>query len=139
VNRVDLLITEDKKLRLKSKKLGLLNRVLSINSFISWATSQNPELIEYKALSVKKVLFGNVNINDEFFDSFRDSYSGFNDWFAKKCDEEAYICQNDIEKILGFLYLKTETESENYSDMEPIFLPKRRLKIGTFNLKYSRY
>lgn len=56
-----------------------------------------------------------------------------------KCDEEAYICRADNEKLLGFLYLKTEGTSENYSDIEPPFQPKRRLKVGTFKVESTGF
>ena len=41
--------------------------------------------------------------------------------------------------ILGFLYLKTEDESENYHDISPIFQSKRRLKIGTFKVESTGF
>lgn len=137
--RVDFFITEDRRLRNKAVLLGITDRVFSINGFIDKVTSENPELIEYKALSVEKVYFGNVNVNDSFFDSFRKSYDNFDQWFNRKFNEEAYICRSDAEKILGFLYLKTEDESENYSDIEPIFSPKRRLKVGTFKVESTGF
>lgn len=52
--RVDILITEDRKMRNKAESLGIANKVFSINSFITKMTDENPALIEYKALSVKK-------------------------------------------------------------------------------------
>ena len=138
-NRVDLLITEDKGLLNKAKLLNLENRVLSINEFISRATEENPALISYKMLSVKKEYFGNINLRDSFFDTFRSAYVGFDDWFNRKSDEEAYVCKTDDDKIMGFLYLKTENESEIYSDIEPVFPPKRRLKVGTFKVETSGF
>lgn len=139
LKRVDGLITEDRRLRNKAIQLGLGDRVFSINAFISKATSENPNLIEYKALSVEKVYFGNIDVNDSFFDSFRDAYEGFDNWFARKCDEEAYICRSDTGKILGFLYLKTEGLNESYFDIEPCFSPKRRLKVGTFKVESTGF
>ena len=139
LGHVDFFITEDRRLRNKASCLGLADRVFSINSFISKASVENPKLIEYKALSVEKVYFGNVDVNDSFFDSFRSTYAGFNQWFARKCDEEAYICRSDDGKILGFLYLKTEGISENYSDIEPMFPPKCRLKVGTFKVESTGF
>lgn len=136
---VGIFITEDRRLRNKAARLGLAEHVFSINSFISKVTVENPDLIEYKALAVEKVYFGNVDINDSFFDSFRNAYDGFDRWFARKCDEEAYICRSDDGKILGFLYLKTEGISENYSDIEPPFLPKSRLKVGTFKVESTGF
>lgn len=139
IGRVDVLITEDRRLRDKATHLGIADRVFSINGFISKATTENPELIEYKELSVKKVLFGEVNVKDNFFDSFRMAYDGFDSWFLRKCDEEAYICKSDEGKILGFLYLKTEDLSENYYDIEPVFEPKKRLKVGTFKVESTGF
>ena len=139
LDHVDIFITEDRRLRNKAVPLGLSDRVFSINSFISKVTAENPSLIEYKALAVEKVYFGNVDVNDSFFDSFRGAYDGFDRWFARKCDEEAYICRSDDNRILGFLYLKTEGTSENYSDIEPQFPPKRRLKVGTFKVESTGF
>lgn len=139
LGHVDIFITEDRRLRSKAARLGLIDRVFSINSFISKVTAENPNLIEYKALAVEKVYFGNVDVNDSFFDSFRNAYEEFDRWFARKCDEEAYICRSNDGKILGFLYLKTEGTSENYSDIEPPFSPKRRLKVGTFKVESTGF
>ena len=139
LDHVDIFITEDRRLRNKAVPLGLSDRVFSINSFISKVTAENPNLIEYKALAVEIVYFGNVDVNDRFFDSFRGAYDGFDRWFARKCDEEAYICRSDDDRILGFLYLKTEGTSENYSDIEPQFPPKRRLKVGTFKVESTGF
>lgn len=139
LGRVDLLITEDRRLRNKASRIGLSEKVFSINAFISKATGENPSLIEYQALSVQKVYFGDVDHQNAFFDSFRKAYEGFDRWFLRKCDEEAYICRSDSGNILGFLYLKTEELDENYSDIEPAFLPKRRLKVGTFKVESTGF
>lgn len=53
-NRVDLLISEDKKIHLKAKLLGIGSRVFRIQSFLEKATAENPELVEHKVLAVKK-------------------------------------------------------------------------------------
>lgn len=132
--RADILITEDRGMRNKAIALGIADKVYSINAFIEKATSENPELISYKALSVRKEYIGNIDVSNVFFDSLRDSYCGFDAWFAKKSNEEAYICRSDQDMILGFLYLKTEDIDADYHDIDPIFEPKRRLKIGTFKI-----
>lgn len=121
-NRVDLLITEDKKLREKARKLGIGQKIYSINEFVSEKTEEYPELISYKMLSVKKELFGDVDLNDVFFDSLKESYPDFVPWFNKKSEDEAYVCRTDEGVIKGFLYIKTEDQSENYSSIEPSFI-----------------
>jgi len=137
--RVEYLITEDRKIHAKAFELGIADNVFTIDDFLEKATTENPELSEYKILSVKKEYFGNINIDDEFFDSFKEDYKGFKDWFNKKSGEIAYICQSEQENILAFLYIKKESEDENYSDLSPVLLPKTRLKIGTFKVISNGY
>ncbi len=137
--RVDVLITEDRKMRLKAKQLGIQDNIYSINAFITKCTAENPDLLNYKALSVRKTTFGEVNIQDHFFDTFRESYSEFDRWFAGKCDQDAYICKKDDDQIQGFLYLKVEGPEEPYTDISPVFSPKRRLKVGTFKVESTGF
>jgi predicted nucleic acid-binding protein len=132
-NRVNFLITEDKGLHRKAKYLGIEERVYKIDSFIEKLVFENPGLTEYKVLSVKKEYFGNIDLNDSFFDSFKEDYAEFESWFNSKSDKESYVCLIGGE-VKAFLFLKVETESENYNDVTPAFAPKKRLKIGTFKV-----
>lgn len=133
-NRVSGLITEDRKIHLKAADLGISERIYTIDSFLEKVTAENPGLSEYKILSVQKEYFGNIDFNGGFFDSFRDEYAEFNNWFNKKSDEIAYICKSDLDEIVAFLYVKLEREDENYSDITPPMPPKKRLKIGTLKV-----
>lgn len=132
-NKVDFLISDEKKIHKKADLLGLNDRVFSINSFYEKIISENPQLVDYSVLSVKKELFCNVNLDDLFFDSFKSDYFGFEKWFLKKKFNTAYVTVNS-NHILSFLYLKIENEDENYSNIYPVFQPKKRLKIGTFKV-----
>lgn len=131
--RVDLLITEDKNIHKKAVLLGIGDRVFTIDSFLEKVISENPELVDYKVLSVTKRHFGDVNLKDSFFDSFREDYVGFDKWFNKKSDEIAYVTYAK-DTILSFLYLKIEGTEENHSDITPVFKPTKRLKVGTLKV-----
>ena len=135
IGRVDILITEDKKIHKKALELGIQDKVFTIDSFLEKTFAEHPELVNYKVLNVQKLKFGKIDLNDTFFDSLKEDYVGFDKWFIKKYDEEAYITINSNNgMLLSFLYLKVEDENENYSNINPLFLPKRRLKIGTFKV-----
>lgn len=135
VGRVDILITEDKKIHRKALELGIQDKVFTIDSFLEKTFAEHPELVNYKVLNVQKLKFGRINLNDSFFDSLKEDYEGFDKWFVKKYDEEAYITINSNNgMLLSFLYLKVEGENENYSNVTPVLPPKRRLKIGTFKV-----
>jgi predicted nucleic acid-binding protein len=131
--RIDFLITEDKKIHKKAELLGISDRVFKIDSFLEKVVSENPDLVDYKVLSVTKKHFGEINPSDPFFESFNEDYKTFKKWFLKKSDEIAYVTINKG-NILSFLFLKVENKDENYSDIIPAFTPKKRLKIGTFKV-----
>ena len=138
VGRVDFLLTEDRKIHKKAKELGIDDKVFSIESLLEKITSENPEFLDYRVLSVKRGYLGSIDINDDFFDSLREDYSDFNDWFNRKSDQIAYVCMSEG-KVLAFLYLKVEFEKESYNDITPIFKPNKRLKISTFKVKLNGF
>ena len=79
--------------------------------------------------------FSELDLEDTFFDSLKNSYPEFTDWFQKKAinGESAYVFFDEYGKILDFLYLKNEEESMD--DVVPRLPSKKRLKVGTFKIK----
>ena len=135
LGRVDLLITENKETHRKAQLLNIADRVLTIDSFLEKTFSEHPELVNYKVLNVQKIKFGKINLDDPFFDSLKADYPGFDQWFARKSNDEAYITINSNNgMLLSFLYLKVEGADEDYSNINPILPPKKRLKVGTFKV-----
>lgn len=134
-DRVDILISEDKKIHTKAARLGISDRVFRIDNFLEKVTAENPDFVNYNVLSVKRDYFGNIDLNDEFFDSFRGDYVGFDKWYNGKAgnNDKAYACY-EANSLKAFLFLKVEDENESYSDLNPTFTKKRRLKIGTFKV-----
>ena len=77
--------------------------------------------------------FSEIDLTDRFFDSLKDDYPAFEEWFSRKKDASAIISYNENKEIDGFLYLKIENEA--LSDMNQQFPKKRRLKLGTFKIE----
>ncbi len=136
--RVDALITEDKKLLDKASLLGIPDRVYTIDAFLEKVTAENPELADYKVLSVRKEYFGNLDLADKFFASFKEDYPGYEKWFNRKADETVYVCLSEG-KPIAFLYLKVEGEDEDYADIDPPLSKKNRLKIGSFKVALNGF
>jgi hypothetical protein len=139
-DRVDVLISEDRGLHKKAVELRVADRTFTIDAFLEKAIAENPELVDYKVLAVRKVAVGHVDVHSDFFDTFREDYGGeaFDRWFNKKADEPAYLCYEG-QDLVAFLYLKVEGPGENYGDIEPRFKQKRRLKIGTLKVELNGY
>jgi len=134
-DRVDILISEDKKIHKKAAMLGISDKVFRIDNFLEKVIAENPDFVNYEVLAVKREYFGNINLGDEFFDGFRVDYKGFDKWFNGKAgnNEKAYVCY-EAGILKAFLFLKVEDENESYADINPAFNRKRRLKIGTFKV-----
>lgn len=75
--------------------------------------------------------FAEIDLEDPFFDSLRNDYSGFDDWFKGKSNQDAFV-QYVNDEIAGFLYLKLEELCVD--DVSPIIYADRILKIGTFKI-----
>ncbi|HOJ45597.1 MAG TPA: hypothetical protein PK340_06170 [Bacilli bacterium] len=137
-NRLDCLITEDKKILRKANILRIRSKVFTIDEYLALFISENPSVIEYGVLSVKKRKFKDIDLSNPFFNFFRVMYSDFDKWFKRKFDEDAYVVE-DGSDINGFLYIKTEDTDEPYGHFSKPFMPKKRLKIGTFKVISSGY
>lgn len=138
--RVDILITEDRGIGRKAARLGIADRVFTIDAFLEKVNAENPGLVDYRVLAVRRELFGHVDIADTFFDSVREEYGGsaFDRWCSRKSDEYAYVCR-EADGVVAFLYVKVEDYREPYHDIAPAFSPKRRLKIGTFKVELNGF
>ncbi len=76
--------------------------------------------------------FSEIDLSDPFFDSLKNDYAEFSEWFARKSTDSAYVFYGDNTTIEGFLYLKEETEE--LRDIDPPLPRAARLKIGTFKI-----
>lgn len=80
---------------------------------------------------LEKKKFMDIDLGEGFFDSLKQDYPGFDQWFKKKENEEAYT--NYKEGLLeGFLYLKYEDGP--IKDISPIINCNKALKIGTLKI-----
>lgn len=76
-------------------------------------------------------LFKDINLADPFFDSLKNDYTEFEDWFKKKENERAFLFEDD-EGVQAFLYLKVEEEA--LLNVIPPLPLKKRIKVGTLKI-----
>lgn len=82
--------------------------------------------------AIEKKKFKEINLNDIFFDSLKEDYLGFEEWYLRKVKNEEYAFVLEDDGIQGFLYLKEEEEEDK--SISPAFELGRRLKVGTFKV-----
>ena len=83
---------------------------------------------------MKQHKFGDIDLSDPFFDSLKEDYPEFTEWYTKKTksDTKAFVQKDQDGKLQGFLYMKHETEELN--DINPPMPAASRLKVGTFKI-----
>lgn len=86
-----------------------------------------------ESIIMELVKFKEVNLNDPFFDSLKNDYDGFEEWFCRKSNNDAYIQKKDDGSLQAFLYLKIEDGA--ITDVIPNFADAKRLKVGTFKIE----
>ena len=134
----DFLITENQFTMFLARKLGLDDRVYDIESFIEKCAVENREKDPKKGEIVQIAKFHTLDLEDPFFNTFKHDYGNdYIRWYNEKYEDDVYVSKAHNGLIKALLKLKVESCDEDYSDVQPVFNPKKRLKISTFKVSYS--
>jgi len=137
-NAVHYLITEDKDILRKAERIGLRERVLSIDDAMTLLPDDESSdgRVRYPP-AISKVPVYTLDLRDPFFDSLRKDYPTFDDWFNKIAREgrDGYVYFEDGGGIGALLILKLEDEAVN--DSEPPLPPRPRMKICTLQVSHQ--
>ncbi len=129
----DFLVTQDKGLHQRARKRSpdLARRVL----FISDATELLIQTYEPKEVPIRhvgEVKAHEIDAEDDFFDSLRDGYPEFDDWWREKCVKQHRSCWvvYDNEQLAGLIVRK----DEDAADTDAVTKARKILKICTFKV-----
>lgn len=133
-NAVNFLITEDLGIHKKAKITKLSERILNVIEALDLFKKELPKEVNLPP-ALYKTTMANLDVNDSIFDSLREDYPDFNDWYAKKSrigrECWAYIRSNG--SLGALLIYKFEDE---IIPSEPPLERKRRLKIANMKVSY---
>lgn len=129
----DFLVTQDKGLhqRAQNRSPNLARRVL----FISDATELLIQTYEPKEVPIRhvgEVEAHEIDSQDQFFDSLRDGYPEFDDWWREKCVKQHRSCWvvYDNDQLAGLIVRKDEAGG----DTDAVTKSENILKICTFKV-----
>lgn len=138
-NAVEFFITEDRGLHKKAQLIGIGERVFliseAVHDFNRYLPSQ--EIIPTPPALVRDKMH-NIDLSDPIFDSLREEYPGFNEWFMRKAQEgrECYVYRRSDGSLGAILIYKLE---EDYIPSSPPLPKKKRLKIATMKVEHVGY
>ena len=129
----DFLVTQDKGLHERAQRHSpdLARRVL----FLGDATDLLIQTYEPKEVPIRhvaEVKAHEINQKDRFFDSLREGYPEFDDWWREKCVKQHRSCWvvYDDDHLAGLIVRK----DENVGDTDAITPAEKILKICTFKV-----
>lgn len=135
-NTVHLLITNDQGLYKKAKKVGCDTSVYLIDGAVAYLKQAfAPSHPAPTPIGVRRKYLSELNQDDPIFESLKQDYPDFTEWFQKKSREgtKCYISEmrGNPQQLGSILITKDETES---IPAEPPLQKKRRLKISTLKV-----
>lgn len=132
-NAVSFILTGDRKLIQRASRIGLQDRVLTVQGGLEYFSSMFARALPLAPLTLHNAAVHALDVNDSFFDSIKKDYPGFETWF-RQIAQEGRRCiwlATDTSEIGALLIYKDETE-------QLLHLPtRRRLKLCTFKVAES--
>ena len=132
-NCVHWLITEDTGIHKKAKRIGEEERVLTVEQAIRILAEEDKEELNLYP-NIQDLPCHTLDLLDNIFDSLRDGYDGFNNWYSNQCSKTGrrawvWLEQNKIQAICIYKIEKDEIVNSNNQA-----LPGKILKLCTFKV-----
>lgn len=124
---VDYLVTDDGGVRRKAGRLGVADRVLSIDDAVGLLEALS-EVRPQPPPAVELVPLHSLDLRDPIFHSLRDDYPGFDDWFKRAAREgrQGWVVTAPDEHCAGVCLLKPHDDQYG--------LGGRVLKVSTLKV-----
>jgi ribosomal protein S18 acetylase RimI-like enzyme len=134
INAVDFLLTQDLGIHTRARRASpaLGNRVLTVSDAVAWLRAAF-ESLQVRLPLVEEMPAHAVPLSDEIFDSLREGYPGFDEWWRTKCVPDhrpCWVVSIDGE-IAGLVVRKEETHAQA-GTRHP---GPKILKVCTFKVK----
>ena len=111
---VHILVTNDEGIHKKAIKIGVQDKVYRLDQFVQFLQCSTSSKIAFDYTGVKERYLYEINKTQKFFDSLRDSYDGFDDWF-QQCAEQKRKCwciEDTANNIVAICIYKIEKDEQ---------------------------
>jgi len=138
-NAAHALVTEDQGLHRKARERGLSNRVYFIQSANDWLQRlHEPAEVQLPNIDDVELHTLSDRLATPFFDSIRESYPDFDDWFRLKAMEgrRAWVYQEGADHSISAICIYSVQADEQITD-DGMVLEGNALKLCTFKVGES--
>lgn len=131
---VHLLVTNDEGIHRKASKIGLQDKVYRLEQFLLLLQRYTSASFSFGYTGVKERFLYEIDKNQPFFESLRQSYNGFDKWF-QKCATDKRKCwciEDGTGNIVAICIYKHEQDARLTDNGD--ITPGRILKLCTFKV-----
>ena len=131
---VHFLVTNDEGIHRKASKIGLQDKVYRLGQCLLLLQRYTTEPFVFDYTGVKERYLYEINKNQPFFESLRQSYAGFDEWF-QKCAEAKRKCwciEDGDSNVVAICIYKHEQDAQLTDNGE--IISGRILKLCTFKV-----
>lgn len=131
---VHLLVTNDEGIHRKAAKIGLQDKVYRLGQCLLLLQRYTTDPFVFDYTGVKERFLYEINKNQPFFESLRQSYAGFDTWF-QKCATDKRKCwciEDGTGNIVAICIYKHEQDARLTDNGD--ITPGRILKLCTFKV-----
>ena len=131
---VHLLVTNDEGIHRKAAKIGLQDKVYRLEQFLLFLQRYTTESFTLTYTGVNERYLYEINKNQPFFESLRESYDDFDKWFQKcATDKRKCWCIEDKSGNVVAICIYKHEQDARLTDNGKI-TPGRILKLCTFKV-----
>lgn len=131
---VHLLVTNDLGIHKKASRLGIQEKVYRLDQFLNFLQQFNMNTITNEYTGVIERYLYEIDKNQAFFDSLRNSYDGFDEWFQKSAEKKrkCWCIEGENSKIVAICIYKHEQDAALTADGK--IIDGKILKLCTFKV-----
>lgn len=134
---VHLLVTNDEGIHKKASKIGILDKVYRLEQFLVFLRRYSNQPIAYTYTGVRERYMYEIDKSQSFFDSLRQAYDGFDEWYQKSAEKQRKCwCIEDNNGDVAAICIYKFEENEKLTD-DGEATQGKILKLCTFKVDVS--
>ena len=134
---VNVLVTNDEGIHKKASHIGIQDKVYRLEQMLLFLERYSNKPITHTYTGVQERYLYEIDKSQSFFDSLRQSYDGFDNWYQQKAEEQrkCWCIEDDNKKVVAICIYKQEQDAQLTDNGEKV--KGKILKLCTFKVDSS--
>ncbi len=134
---IHVLVTNDEGIHKKASCIGIQDKVYRLEQFLAFLRRYSNQVVTYTYTGVKERYMYEIDKSQTFFDSLRQAYKGFDNWYQKSAENQrkCWCIEDDKGAVVGICIYKHEKDAPLVNDGDVV--KGKILKLCTFKVDPS--